>query len=70
MVLPIIYLFCHQVYKKDTGDRIGYAVAEDGHCLASHLSSSEKGYTYTTGSEKDGTLCRVTVERIKIEAQQ
>jgi hypothetical protein len=26
--------------------------------------------TYTTGSEKDGTLCRVTVERIKNEIEQ
>jgi hypothetical protein len=38
--------------------------------LISQLKDCEKGYTYTTGSEKDGNLCRVTVERIKNEIEQ
>ncbi len=38
--------------------------------LISHLEGYEKGYKYTTGSEKDGTLIKVTVERItKKDAQ-
>ncbi len=33
--------------------------------LITQLKDCEKGYTYKTGSEKEGTLCKVTVERIK-----
>ncbi len=32
--------------------------------LLTQLENCVKGYTYKTGSEKDGTLCKVTVERI------
>lgn len=35
--------------------------------LITQLKDCEKGYTYQTGSEEEGTLCRVTVERIKKE---
>ena len=33
--------------------------------LVSQLKDCEKGFTYTTGSKEENTLCRVTVERIK-----
>lgn len=33
--------------------------------LITQLKDCEKGYSYTTGSEQEGTLCKVTVERIK-----
>jgi len=32
--------------------------------LVTQLKDYERGYTYKTGSEKEGTLCKVTVERI------
>ncbi len=35
--------------------------------LITQLKDCEKGYTYTTGSKEEGTLCKVTVERIKKE---
>lgn len=38
--------------------------------LITQLKDCEKGYTYKTGSEKEGTLCKVTVERIKKEDGQ
>lgn len=37
--------------------------------LITQLKDCEKGYTYTTGSEIEGTLCRVTVEKIIKDAQ-
>jgi len=37
--MPIIYLFA-TTWSSKCGDVVGYAVAEDGHCLAQHLSSS------------------------------
>ena len=33
--------------------------------LITQLKDYEKGYTYRTGSLEKGTLCKVTVERIK-----
>jgi len=33
--------------------------------LVTQLTDCEKGYTYTTGIETDGTYCRVTVKKIK-----
>ncbi len=38
--------------------------------LITQLKDCEKGYTYTTGSEKEGTLCKVIVERIKGESKE
>ncbi len=38
--------------------------------LITQLKDCEKGYTYTTGSEEEGTFCKVTVERIKKEGYQ
>lgn len=38
--------------------------------LIEQLKKVKKGYTYTTGSKDDGTLCRVTVERIKEESNK
>lgn len=35
--------------------------------LLTQLENCAKGYTYKTGSEKDGSLCIVTVERITKE---
>jgi len=35
--------------------------------LISQLMDCEKGYTYTTGCEKEGTHCKVIVEKIKPE---
>lgn len=32
--------------------------------LISQLKDCEKSYTYTTGSKQEGTLCKVTVEKI------
>ena len=37
--------------------------------LISQLKGYEKGYSYTTGSEEEGTLCKVTVEKIKGETK-
>lgn len=37
--MPKIYIFVNE--KLGSGDVIGLALAEDGHCLASHLSSHE-----------------------------
>lgn len=38
--------------------------------LITQLKDCENGYTYKTGSEKEGTLCKVTVERIKQMEQE
>lgn len=35
--------------------------------LITQLKDCEKGFSYKTGSEKEGTLCKVTVERIPKE---
>ena len=32
--------------------------------LLNQLEKCKKGYTYMTGSREDGSLCKVTVERI------
>lgn len=32
--------------------------------LISQLKDNIKGYTYTTGNKEEGTLCKVTVEKI------
>lgn len=35
--------------------------------LISQLKNRKNGYSYTTGSKEEGTLCKVTVERITDE---
>ena len=37
--------------------------------LIEKLKNCKKGYTYMTGSKDDGSLCKVTVERIVEETE-
>ena len=38
--------------------------------LITKLKDCKKGFTYTTGSKEEGTICRVTVERITEEVKK
>ena len=55
------HILAHIKYPIPKGD-IEY-IANDW--LITQLKDCEKGCTYKTGCEKEGTWCKVTVERIK-----
>jgi len=50
---PIIYLFCAKAIGLRYPDVIGYAVAEDGYALCSHLSSSVEFSKHDMGLTSD-----------------
>lgn len=47
-----IYLYCVAIHT-GRGDVMGYALAEDGKCLASHLSSNEDFSKHDLGLNSD-----------------
>jgi len=49
----IIYLYCVPAVCMCPGDVLGYAVAQDGHALASHLSSSVAWSKHDMGLTSD-----------------
>lgn len=50
--LPKIFVYCYPGGVRE-GDVIGYALAEDGHCLASHLSSNKNFSKHDMGTTSD-----------------
>lgn len=48
-----IYLTCFNVGIAHSDEVIGYALCEDGHCLASHLSSGKGWFMHDMGYESN-----------------